>query len=88
MDTHVARAGQAVVNPRATAPAPRAATRPLRATQSVMLSPALRQRLRVWAAFRGVEISHLVEEAVARHLDELDRERAEKGLAPIPRPEV
>jgi hypothetical protein len=66
---------------------PRAA-RPARATQSVMLSPALRQRLRVWAAFRGVEISQLVEEAVARHLDALDRERESRGLAPIPRPDA
>lgn len=53
-----------------------------------MLSPELRQRLRVWAAFRGVEISQMVEEAVARHLDRLDQERASQGLAPIPRPDV
>ena len=63
-------------------------TRPARTTQSVMLSPGLRQRLRVWAAFRGVEISQLVEEAVERHLDELDRGREDRGLPPIPRPEV
>ena len=87
MDTYVARWRPAVVTPRAAAP-PRADPRPARATQSVMLSPGLRQRLRVWAAFRGVEISQLVEEAVARHLDGLDRERAERGLAPIPRPEA
>ena len=63
-------------------------TRPARTTQSVMLSPELRQRLRVWAAFRGVEISQLVEEAVESHLDELDRDRETRGLPPIPRPEV
>ena len=59
-----------------------------RLTQSVMLSPELRQRLRVWAAFRGVEISELVEEAVARRLGELDREREARGLPPIPRPDA
>jgi len=75
-----------VVSPRAAAPAQ--AARPARTTQQVMLSLELRQRLRVWAAFRGVEISQLVEEAVERHLDELDRDREERGLAPIPRPEA
>lgn len=75
-----------MVSPRAAAL--ERATRPVRATQSVMLSPELRQRLRVWAAFRGIEISQLVEEAVERYLDELDGDREARGLAPIPRPEV
>jgi hypothetical protein len=78
--------GPVGATPRRTRPA--RAARVARATQSVMLSPELRQRLRVWAAFRGVEISELVEDAVARLLDELDRTRAAKGLAPIPRPEM
>ncbi len=61
--------------------------KPPRAAQSVKLPEPLRQRLRLWAVFLNREISELVEEAVATRLDTLDRERAERGLPPLPQPE-
>lgn len=55
-----------------------------RAQQSVRLSPSLRRRLRLWAAFLDTEISEIVEEAVAARLDAMDRERAHRNLPPLP----
>ena len=57
-----------------------------RLNQSVRISPDLRGRLRMWAAFQEKEISTVVEEAVAAHLDALDRDRAARGLDPMPQP--
>lgn len=54
-----------------------------RVAQSVRLPPQLRKRLRMWAAFKDVEISEIVEEAVKAHLNKLDRQREKKGFAPI-----
>lgn len=57
-----------------------------RLNQSVRISPDLRARLRMWAAYQEKEISTVVEEAVATHLDALDRDRAAHGLDPMPCP--
>lgn len=59
-----------------------------RASQSVKLPVQVRQRLRLWAAFLDQEISELVEEAVTKHLNELDQRRAQRGLPPLPEPET
>jgi hypothetical protein len=64
-----------------------ATRRSRRGQQSVQLPLALRHRVRVYAAYGGVEISTLVEDAPTGYLDRVDRERAEKGLPPIPPPE-
>lgn len=58
-----------------------------RRQQSVRLSQPLRRRLRLWAAFQDREISDLVEEAVTRYLDELEQERAARGLPLLPPPD-
>jgi hypothetical protein len=68
-------------------PARRAGPAPRRLNQSIRIAPELRQRLRLWAAYLDKEISTVVEEAVTAHLDALDRDRAARGLAPMPRPE-
>lgn len=57
-----------------------------RLNQSVRISPDLRARLRMWAAYQDKEISTVVEEAVAAHLDALDRDRAARGFDPMPLP--
>lgn len=61
---------------------------PVRSHQSVKLPRQLRQRLRLWAAFLDKEISEVVEEAVTKHLDDLERQRAERKLPPLPSPDV
>ncbi len=38
----------------------------------------------MWAAYQDKEISTIVEEAVAAHLDALDRDRAARRLHPMP----
>lgn len=63
------------------------AGKPERPHQSVKLLRRLCQRLRLWAAFLGKGISEIVEEAVTRHLDDLERDRAERRLPPLPRPD-
>lgn len=62
--------------------------RPGRTHQSVKLREPLRRRLRLWAAFLDKEISELVEESVAARLDELDRDRAKRGLPALPDPDL
>jgi hypothetical protein len=52
--------------------------------QTVKLPPALRRRLRICAALLEKEISEVVEEAIGRYLDEVDRARRAQGLGPIP----
>ena len=69
-------------------PARRAGSSARRLSQSIRIAPELRQRLRIWAAYLDQELSEVVEEAVTAHLDALDRDRAARGLAPIPRPEA
>jgi hypothetical protein len=64
--------------------APDAAAPRDRLYQSVKLPPALRRRLRICAALLEKEISELVEEAIGRYLDEVDRQRRAQGLGPIP----
>jgi hypothetical protein len=64
-----------------------ATKRSRRGQQSVVLPLGLRHRVRVYAAYGGVEISALVEDALKTHLDRVDRERAAKGLPSIPPPE-
>jgi hypothetical protein len=64
-----------------------ASNRSRRGQQSVQLPLGLRRRVRVYAAYGGVEISALVEDALTTHLARVDRERAAKGLPPIPPPE-
>lgn len=59
-----------------------------RSHQSVKLPRQLRQRLRLWAAFLDKEISEVVEEAVTKHLDDLERQRAERKLPPLPSPDL
>lgn len=59
-----------------------------RSHQSVKLPRQLRQRLRLWAAFLDQEISEVVEEALTKHLDHLERQRAERNLPPLPIPDV
>jgi hypothetical protein len=59
-------------------------TGPQRLDQAVKLSPEVRHRLRVAAAFLEVEISELVQEAITGHLNRLDQERRKRGLAPLP----
>jgi hypothetical protein len=73
--------------PKGSRPARRAGGGPGRLSQSIRIAPELRQRLRIWAAYLHQEISTVVEEAVTAHLDALDRDRAARGLAPMPRPE-
>jgi hypothetical protein len=58
-----------------------------RGQQSVQLSLGLRHRVRVYAAYGDVEISALIEDALTSYLERVDRERAAKGLPPIPPPE-
>ena len=69
-------------------PARRADEGRLRLNQSVRISPDLRGRLRMWAAYQNKEISTVVEEAVTAHLDALDAERAGQGLDPMPHPDA
>ena len=64
-----------------------ATNRSRRGQQSVVLPLGLRRRVRVYAAYGGVEISALVEDALTSHLDSVDRERAARGLPPIPPPD-
>jgi hypothetical protein len=59
-----------------------------RVQMSVQLQPDLRKRLRLTAVFLERELSELVEEGVARYLDQIDRERREQGMRPIPKPEA
>ena len=64
-----------------------ASNRSRRGQQSVQLPLGLRRRVRVYAAYGGVEISALVEDALNTYLARVDRERAAKGLPPIPPPD-
>ena len=57
-----------------------------RIQQSIKVPRHLRQRLRLAAVFLERQISEMVEEAVVRYLDDVQRERKQKGLAPIPEP--
>ncbi len=59
-----------------------------RVAQSAKLPPSLRKRLRIWAAFLDKEISEVVEEAVAVHLDKLEKDRARRHLPPLAPPDV
>jgi hypothetical protein len=52
--------------------------------QTLYLRRSLRKRLRVAAAVLDQEISTLVDEAISRHLDEIDRRRQADGLPPLP----
>jgi hypothetical protein len=56
-----------------------------RANQSVKLPQPVRERLRMWSAYLDKEISEIVEEAVTKHLNELDKRREQRGLPAIPR---
>lgn len=76
-----------VVDPARRPRRPRTAGRRRRETLSVRIDPDLRRNIRIWAAFRNQEISDLVENAVASHLDALAEERAAQGLKPIPAPD-
>jgi hypothetical protein len=78
-----------VANPseRGARPARRVGAARPRLNQSVRITPDLRARLRMWAAYQDKEISTVVEEALAAHLDALDRTRAERGLDPMPQPD-
>jgi predicted DNA-binding protein len=58
---------------------------PARVSQGVKLPPDLHRRLRVCAALEGKQISQVVEEALRKHLDDVDRERRARGAGPIPR---
>ena len=69
-------------------PARRAGSSARRLSQSIRIAPELRQRLRIWAAYLDQEISEVVEDAVTAHLDALDRDREERGLAPMPLPDA
>lgn len=59
-----------------------------RVQMSVQVAPELRQRLRLTAVFLERELSEIVEEAITNHLGQIDRERREQGLKPIPKPEA
>ena len=64
-----------------------ATNRSRRGQQSVVLPLGLRHRVRVHAAYGGVEISALVADALTTYLDRVDRDRVAKGLPPIPPPD-
>ena len=70
----------------ASRPVPQDGDRGERIQQSIKLPRHLRQRLRLAAVFLERQISEMAEEAVAEYLDRMQRERKERGLAPIPEP--
>jgi hypothetical protein len=56
----------------------------LREKQAIYLPRSLRRRLRVWSAVLDRQISDLIAEAIGGYLERLEKERADRGLPPIP----
>ncbi len=52
--------------------------------QTLYLRRSLRKRPRIAAAVLDQEISTLVDDAISRHLEEIDRRRQAEGLPPLP----
>jgi hypothetical protein len=54
--------------------------------QSIKLPRKLAKRVRLAAVFLDRTVSDIHEEAVTRYLDQLQAERREQGLPPVPEP--